>query len=273
MRIYVGEQYSPWFQCFAAFIPDAMRGEAALDYAAALLRVAEQRQGTDFRLVRTAADFDGDCACHALLTGEGIGAVESVVAFDQLYAGGMRAATLTWNGDNAWASGCLGSDGGLTSLGKQALSRMESLGITVDVSHLGSQSFWDVARLGRRPFIASHSNAAGVYPHPRNLTDWQFRAIRDSGGIVGLNFYRPHLGEGDFFTAFRRHLEHFLSLDGENTVCIGTDFDGMDSPPEWHGMAFIQKVYKQLLSCGYSAALLDKVFYTNARRFFEMTLA
>ncbi len=240
----------------------------------ALLRAAACRLDDDFRIVRAAADLTEDCLCHALLTGEGIGAVERVDVLAVLYAHGVRAATLTWNGDNAWGSGCLGSDCGLTACGRQALAQMEVLGMTVDVSHLGARSFWDVARYSRRPFIASHSNAAAVYPHPRNLTDAQFRAVRDSGGVVGLNFYRPHLGGEDvFLDAFRRHLEHFWSLDGENTVCIGTDLDGMASPPEWHGMAFVREVYEQLLSCGYAAALLDKVFYANARRFFENALA
>ncbi len=64
---------------------------------------------------------------------------------------------------------------------------MEELSIYVDVSHLSDAGFWDVVRLSRRPVVASHSNSRAVCPHRRNLTDDMFRAVRDSGGVAGLN--------------------------------------------------------------------------------------
>ncbi len=275
-----GRAYAPWAQAFATFIPDRLHGAAARCRCAALLDTVyrwERDDPTAFRIVRSRADLtdSGEVTCRALLTGENIGTLENIDCLDVLRARGMCAATLTWNGDNAWGSGCMGHEEGLTPLGHAALARMQTLGMTVDVSHLSENGFWDVVRQSRRPFIASHSNAAAVFPHPRNLTDAQFCAIRDGGGVVGLNFYHPHLGEktAPFLSLLRRHLEHFLSLDGEDTVCIGTDFDGMDCPPEWNGMSFVQVVYDFLLSCGYAAALLDKVFYTNAMCFFTNALA
>ncbi len=274
-----GWRYTPWVQAFAAFIPDSLRGEAARRHCVALLDVAARWETTrkDFLLVRAAADLaESSAACRALLTAEGIGALDDPMAVEWLSMRGVRAATLTWNGDNAWASGCYGSGDGLTAAGQAALLRMQACGMVVDVSHLNTRGFWDVARASDQPFIASHSNAAAVMPHPRNLSDLQFCEIRDRGGLVGLNFYRPHLSgrsQDDFFDAFCRHLEHFLSLDGAHTVCIGTDFDGMDTPPAWDGMAVVQELYQQLLSRGYSPALLDHVFYANAWRFFRQRLA
>ncbi len=274
-----GRMFSPWVQAFAAFIPDDLRDEAARRRCLTLLDVAARwarRFPRELCVVHTVADLTRPCLCHALLTGEGIGAVGSPAVLEELFARGMRAATLTWNGDNAWASGCFGASDGLTNVGFAALERMQTLGMTVDVSHLNTRGFWDVVRHSRRPLMASHSNASAICPHPRNIADNQFCAIRDSGGVVGLSLYRPHLtasSQEAFVDTFCRHLEHFLSLDGEQTVCIGTDFDGMDCPPDWNGMTFLQELYNDLLSRGYAVALLDTVFYTNAMRFFTNCLA
>lgn len=275
-----GGIYCPWTQAFAAFISDDLRGADAEQRCSSLLSVAERWEreyATAFRIVRERADLSDDrYSCYALLTGENIGAIGDVTCLDRLCARHMRAATLTWNGDNPWGSGCFGSGGGLTVLGMRAIERMQALGIVVDVSHLNEGGFWDVARSVKRPFIATHSCSASVTPHPRNLTDDQFRAIRDSGGVVGINLYHAHLGipfGGDYFAAFCRHLEHFLSLDGENTVCIGTDFDGMELPACFDGISALGELYLYLQARGMDAALLDKVFYTNAYRFFSKVIA
>ncbi len=275
-----GRVYAPWVQAFAAFIPDDRRDDDAKERCFALLDVAERwerEQPDNFRIIRSLSDLaKSDASCRALLTGENIGALGDVTCLDRLRARHVRAATLTWNGDNPWGCGCFGSGGGLTSLGVQAIERMRVLGITVDVSHLNECGFWDVARRLNRPFIATHSCSATVTPHPRNLTDEQFRAVRDSGGVVGINLYHTHLGipfDGDYFAAFARHLTHFLSLGGEDTVCIGTDLDGMELPPSFDGVTVLGHLYEYLLSRGFDAALLDKVFYTNAFRFFAEAIA
>ncbi len=270
-----GRVFTPWVQAFAAFIPDGLRGEKAERRCFSLLNVAErweQEQPDDYRIIREQEDLSSAAiACRALLTGENIGAIGDVTCLDRLRARHVRAATLTWNGDNPWGSGCFGSDNGLTALGIRAIERMRTLGITVDVSHLNERGFWDVARRLKAPLIATHSCSSAVTPHPRNLTDEQFRAIRDSGGVVGINLYHAHLGipfDGDYLGAFARHLTHFLSLGGEDTVCIGSDLDGMELPPWFDGMTVLAHLYNYLLSRGFDAVLLDKIFFTNAYHFF-----
>ena len=89
------------------------------------------------------------------------------------------------------------------------LRRMEELSIYVDVSHLSDAGFWDVVRLSRRPVVASHSNSRAVCPHRRNLTDDMFRAIRDSGGVAGLNYYQHFVGDDPTMEGLVRHVEHF----------------------------------------------------------------
>ena len=124
-----------------------------------------------------------------------------------------------------------------------------------------------MASLAQRPFIASHSASEFVHAHPRNLTDDQFRAIRDSGGVVGLCLYPEHLGGSDFET-IRRHLEHYLELDGARTVCFGADFDGMTAPNEWDGISVMSKIKQYLQERGWNRGIINAVFYTNARDFF-----
>lgn len=103
----------------------------------------------------------------------------------------------------------------------------------VDVSHLSEKGFWDMIELAEKPVLASHSNSFSVCPHPRNLTDDQFRAICDLGGTAGLNLYVPFLTEQPraSFDDLRRHLDHFLELGGEGHIALGADLDGCDRLP------------------------------------------
>lgn len=271
-----GRRYEAWTQAFAAWIPDGMTVEQARAECRALLDTAVrwEAENTGFRIVHSQADLLHTAEdCRAVLTVENGGALAADRAYlHGLYNRGVRLVTLTWNGDNPWGSGCLGSQGGeLTTAGLQALDDLCNLHMTVDVSHLNETGFWQVARRCKAPFVATHSNAAAVFAHPRNLTDDQFACIRDSGGIVGINAYPAHLGGSDMYT-FQRHLEHFLSLGGEQCVCFGADFDGMTAPPEWNGMAVMERLWRHLTDEGYPSDLLDALFYKNSLLFFQRAL-
>jgi membrane dipeptidase len=148
---------------------------------------------------------------------------------------GVRAMGLTWNGRNALADGVGESiaGGGLTSIGRLAIAKMNDLGMLVDVSHLSEAGFWDVVSTCRGPFIASHSNAKALCPHGRNLCDDQLRAVAAAGGVVGLNFYPPFLvsdGEAGI-TDVLRHADHMLSVMGRGHVGLGSDYDGVNALP------------------------------------------
>ncbi len=266
-----GRRYGSWTQTFAAWIPDGLSPEEATHRCEKLLNTAERwmAETADFRLMTTRASLlDATPGCRALLAVENGGALAAEEeALAALYFRSVRMVGLTWNGDNAWGAGCFGTGEGLTRAGRRALSLLEDRGMVVDVSHLSYAGFCQVDRLAKKPFVATHSNAFAVTPHPRNLTDDQFRAIRDRGGLVGLNLYGEHLGGWDF-AAVRRHLEHFLALDGERTLCFGTDLDGMTAPPAWNGIAVMEKLWQYLADRGYPDTLLDAVFYQNACTFF-----
>ena len=270
-----GKCFSPWNQAFAAFLPDGLEPTEARRLCTNLVdTVCGWEQESDFRLIRHRMDLDDALTgCRGLLTVENGGAIGEEFSFlDYLARRGVRVMGLTWNGKNCWASGCMAGDDGLSSVGCQAISHIERLDITVDVSHLNETCFWQVVRQCTKPIIASHSNASSVCAHPRNLSDEQFCAIRDGGGVVGLNLYAPHLGNGDVLLNFRRHLEHFLSLNGEHCICIGSDLDGMNIPSDWNGMNILRKLWKFLQTAGYPDSLLEDIFYNNAHNFFYRVL-
>jgi membrane dipeptidase len=66
---------------------------------------------------------------------------------------------------------------------------MNDLGMLIDVSHNGEQTFWDVIKYTKKPIIASHSSVWNLCPHRRNLKDDQIKAIAKNGGVIHVNFY------------------------------------------------------------------------------------
>ena len=120
-------------------------------------------------------------------------AIESDLKKLETLAGrGMRYMTLTHSVHLPWAasSGDTGDGpGGLTAFGREVVTALQALGVLVDVSHVHETTFWDVLRKARKPVIASHSCAIQLCPSSRNLTDDQMKAIADTGGLIGINFY------------------------------------------------------------------------------------
>ena len=118
---------------------------------------------------------------------------------EALYNRGVRYITLTWNNSTPWATsaadetnpeGAKNSEGknGLTAFGKHVVQKMNSLGMLVDISHVGEQTFWDVISTTTKPIIASHSSVYALCPNKRNLKDDQIKAIAKNGGVVQINF-------------------------------------------------------------------------------------
>ena len=141
---------------------------------------------------------------------------------DVLYKRGARYMTLTWNNSTSWATSAFDetftknlAHKGLTDFGKQVVKRMNDLGMLVDVSHVGEQTFWDVIATTTKPIIASHSSVYNLCHHQRNLKDDQIRAIAKNGGVVQLNF-NPGFIDSSFATKetdfFQRHKEEKDSL-------------------------------------------------------------
>ncbi|MBR5571258.1 MAG: membrane dipeptidase [Oscillospiraceae bacterium] len=215
-----------------------------------------------------AAVASGKCA--ALLSVEGADLIECDAARIETAANwGVRLMNPVWNRANVLSGTNLEeSDRGLSEQGREFICELYRHSIYPDVSHLSDRGFWDLIEMAEGPVVASHSNSRMLCPHRRNLTDDQFRAIRDSGGVVGLNFYLSFVGENTM-DALVAHLEHFLALGGEKTLCLGGDLDGCEVlASDMQGIQDVPRLYEALAVRGYGQALLDDLFWNNLRRLF-----
>lgn len=268
-------------QCFAAFIPDSLRGEAAFGQfckVADRLSLEVGRSSDKIQFCRYSGDLAAAEARHrhaAVLTiesGAALGGRLENIA--ELNRRGVRMCTLTWNGETELGRGVMAEGTmGLSDFGRKAIREFEKNGIIVDISHASPELFRDVAEIATMPIVASHSNAKAVCDHVRNLTDEQFEAVKKSGGLVGLNFYNAFLNnspeEASMYDILR-HADHFLSLGGEDTIAMGGDMDGSDLPNDMaDGLAAIPALYELFLKHNYSQTLVDKIFYDNAANFFK----
>jgi membrane dipeptidase len=186
-------------QVFACFTPSLLSPSRAHQEANALVDVLEsacRRHPDDVRLVNDAGGVRNAIASGQIAAMRAIESGHAIAGdlgnLEQFRARGVRYLTLTHARHLEWAASS-GEDWsqeyGLTGFGEEVIREMNRLGLIVDVSHVHERTFWDVARVARRPFIASHSCAAAICAVGRNLTDDQLRAVAASGGVVGLNFY------------------------------------------------------------------------------------
>ena len=168
-------------------------------------------------------------ARYAFLTIEGMEPIGAdLTQLDRLAGLGVRMGMLTWNGEDQLATGAGGDPWtGLTPLGRQAVRRMERLGMVVDVSHLNDAGTREVLAMAEGPVVASHSNCRCLCDVRRNLTDEQLRAIRDTGGVVGVNVHHAFVHadrERQTVEMLARHAAHMAEVMGVEHVACGFDF-------------------------------------------------
>jgi len=253
--------FGAWAQVFAVFVPDSLRGSAAADYCDECIDFYRSQLRDITRVCRSVLAIENGNALMGDLR-----------RLDVLAQKQVKLITLTWNGENelGYGAGCCPA-AGLKAFGVRAVKRMFELNIHPDVSHLNRAGFWQVARLGKqagRPLVATHSCCAAVQPHCRNLTDEQLRAIFASGGLVGLCLYPEFLGGAGDAQAVAQHLEHLRKLGGEDHIALGSDFDGCTLHASLAGMEHLPNLNADLGRMGFSKALLEKFFWSNAARFF-----
>ena len=185
---------------------------------------------------------------------------------------GVRSLCLTWNrATELTGTNTEDRDRGLSLNGKDYVRLAQSLGIIIDVSHISDQGFWDIIKISKAPVVATHSNSRAVCDHSRNLSDDMFKAIRDTGGTAGINLYSDLLGTGEVtIETVLRHIDRFLSLNGEKSLAIGGDLDGCERLPKGiSNLSDVKQIYEELLKRGYPTQLLDDIFYNNLMRVVE----
>ena len=272
-----------FFACFVC-VPDGKWEEAYQKVIEMIARMErETKENKKLKLIKTAKELEyaeREELNLALLTVEEGGVLNgNRNRLEELYQRGVRLITLTWNYEN-----CIGYPNsrnaqemqkGLKSFGKQMVAEMNERGMLVDVSHLSDGGFWDCIRLSKKPIIASHSNARALCAHPRNLSDEMLCALGECGGVVGLNFY-PQFLQSDRSAEvldIAKHGMHILQKAGEDSVALGTDFDGFEAGQNWlRGIEEIECVWDALKKAGMTERQLDKLSYQNVKRVLEEVL-
>lgn len=250
----------------------------------------------------------------ALIGIEGGNMIEaSLNNLESLYNRGARYLTLTWNYNLPWVTAAAVEDSkeikkqeGLTKEGKAIIRKMNALGMMVDLSHASKKTFYDVMKISKNPVLVSHSNAAALTPHSRNLDDKQLALLKKKRGVIGVNFYSGFLDsdyEKRVSTLYKEqegsnalakissgaqyakltpenklkadaplerlleHIDYLVSKVGVNHVAVGSDFDGIESAPV--GLSDVSKfpvLTQALLERGYSKEDVSKIMGLNFLR-------
>jgi len=177
---------------------------------------------------------------------------------------GVRVMQLSYNRKSPFAAGVMEpTGGGLTPLGKEAVKKMNALGITIDISHANESTTADVLAASSKPVIISHAGCAAIHSHPRNKTDDQLKKLADKGGVIGL-YDLPYLTASPkqpTVEDYMAHMEHALKVAGEDHVGIGSDvgIEPFDTSPK--GMAEFKKSEEERQKSGLAAPEEDRPTY------------
>ncbi len=251
----------------------------AISMASDLLRIERDSQG-QVKICHSAKDIrkclkDGVLAIIMHMEGaEAIG--EDFSGLEVLYQAGLRSIGPVWSRPTRFGHGVpfrfpsTGDTGpGLPELGKELVRQLNDRKMVVDLAHLNEKGFWDVAKISDAPLIATHSNVHAICPHSRNLTDKQLAAIKESGGVVGLNFATSATRPDGQSTAqsgidiMLRHMDHLIEHLGIDGVAIGSDFDGATISNEIVDVAGLPNLREAMRANGYDEETMIKLCHGN----------
>ncbi len=272
-------------------LPAALPRPPALDFTlamAALLARIARLSDDGLRICRSTAAIRAAMeagSLAAILHIEGAEAIDAdFAALDVLVEAGLKSIGPVWSRPNLFGHGVpfrypSGPDTGpgLTDLGKELVRRCNRMKVMIDLSHLNAKGFWDVAAITDAPLVATHSNAHAVCPTSRNLTDDQLAAIRDSGGMVGINlatsFLRPdgRKASATPVADILAHYEHLVGVLGEDSVGLGSDFDGATVPDAIGDVAGLPVLIAAMRERGYGSDAIAKFAHRNWLRVLDRT--
>lgn len=198
---------------------------------------------------------------------------------NHFYEKGLRSIGPLWNRKSLFGDGLDATfphspdtGTGLTEQGKELVRTCARKGMIIDVSHMNERAFWDTAEIlegFHQPIVATHSNVHALCAQARNLTDSQLQAIRQSHGMVGINFDVAFLrsdGQRDPNTSIDTiidHLSYLLEHIGEDHVGFGSDFDGCLLPLDLADVTYMPQLLQRMQQRGYSEALIEKIRFGN----------
>ena len=263
--------------------PDALNDTLAMFRL--LLAIEAQSDGA-VKVCRSASDIRRSIAEGRFAAVFHIEGAEAIAAdLDALYVlhqAGLRTLGPVWSRPNVFAYGVpfrfpstpdIGP--GLSDAGKDLVRACNELRIMIDLSHMNEQGFWDIAQLSNAPLVASHSNAHALSPHSRNLTDKQLDAIRDTDGLVGINFGVLFLRDDGArnpdtsLDVLVRHIAYIADRIGIERVALGSDFDGTTIPQSIGDASGLPKLIDALRSHGFDDQALGMIAHENWIRVLE----
>lgn len=272
--------------------PTPEHGEAlriTLGMAALLAKIETQSSG-GLKICRDANDIRTAMADGAFASVFHIEGVEAISAgLDELYVlhqAGLRSLGPVWSRPNIFAHGVpfrfpstpdIGP--GLSDAGKALIRACNELKIMVDLSHMNDKGFWDIAAISDAPLVASHSNVHTLCTHSRNVTEKQMDAIKETGGLMGINFGVSFLrADGQKITdtplsEMVRHIDYIINRIGVDHVALGSDFDGTTIPDSLASAADLQLLIAEMRKAGYDQETIEKIAYKNWIRVLEATWA
>jgi membrane dipeptidase len=258
-------------------LPEPIPQPPARQFADAVVAELERLEAAGLvRIARSVEDFaPGRIA--AILHLEGAEPLAPDLSdLDEWYARGLRSLGLVWSRPNAFAEGVPfafpsspETGPGLTKAGRALVRACNERGILVDCSHLNRRGFFDVAALSTAPVVATHSNAHALCPASRNLDDEQLDAIRDSGGVVGVNFAVSFLREDGLqdkatpLDAVCRHVDYLVERMGIDHVALGSDYEGAEVPEALADAARLPRLAEALAGRGYDDDAVAKITHRN----------
>lgn len=199
----------------------------------------------------------------------------------EFYSAGVRVMGLAWLSNDLAKSNRLEEgeeDTGLTDIGREIVSEGNRLGMIFDVSHLSDKSFWDLAEISKKPIVATHSNFRSICHNSRNLTDAMTVEIIKQKGMIGINLcprfihIEPEKQTVDYLFA---HIDHCLSLGGEDSLGFGFDIDGTSGKypsPLDETSSIHDRVIDAMLSHNYSESLVGKIAGGNYLEYLKKNL-
>ncbi len=209
---------------------------------------------------------------------------EDLSNLEEYYRKGLRSVGVVWSRPNAFGFGVpfkfpsspdIGP--GLTPAGQELIRACNRMGILIDLSHLNEKGFWDVEKTSDAPLVASHSCVHEICPMPRNLTDKQLDAIKNSQGLVGLNFGVEFIRRDGArkretpISEMVDHIRYVADRIGVEHIALGSDFDGAQVSSELKDVAGLPKLLSALSQNGFDADAIIKIAHDNWFRVLKQT--
>lgn len=264
-----------WHQCLAVWTPDdkneippQFRDKPLIEF---FIASAEKLIAECTRLDIPLNNIKADKSLH--LTVENSSVLEdNIENINVLKKYGVKIATLTWNDRNCVGDGVLATNPtGATVFGKQVIDEYIKNNIAIDISHTSDKLFYDIAERNPKFILATHSNSRKICSNKRNITDEQFEYIKSKNGVVGLNFHKYFLSDNEECSIkdILNHAYHFLSLGGEDYLCIGSDMDGADMVDGFSSSSDFYKLYNSFIENNFKKSVVDKIFFENGVKFYD----